>query len=177
MCLSTAVKLCHMFHEMLDLCRSFFTGVVNWTIVSLYSNYKELGYRTLDRFLCHCSSCKPLSALPKRFSSMWSAKSIHVCALLSIFATCFMKYLTFAGHSSQDRLIEPSSAYIPITKNWDIGCWTSSYATVVLYSSCKSKCVALVIDGAFMQKIGILTSGCQPFAYFSVHWLLFFLQE
>ena len=51
-----------------------------------------------------------------------------VCALPSIFAACFMKYLTFAGHSSQDQLIEPSSAYIPITKNWDIGRWSGSYA-------------------------------------------------
>ena len=53
--LCTAVNLCHMFHEILDLCRSFFTGQVNWTIVSLYSNYKELGYKMLDQFLCHCS--------------------------------------------------------------------------------------------------------------------------
>ena len=55
MCLCTAVNLCHMFHEILDLCRSFFTGHLNWTIVGLYSNYKELGYRMLDQFLCHCS--------------------------------------------------------------------------------------------------------------------------
>ena len=37
----------------------------------------------------------------------------------------------------KSTLIEPLSAYIPITKNLDIGCWTGSYATVVAVNLCR----------------------------------------